>query len=79
MQHTHENSNEETHLILNEVRHQNQIPLRETSTRKKREGKTKIEFVSDETERAKTKSQRRKTIFKKVIYIYLILFLPSRF
>jgi hypothetical protein len=58
-------------LELNEVRHSNQVPLRERKRNGKRHGKTYIHFIADEVERNKAKSQRRSTMFKKVTVIYL--------
>ena len=64
-------------LALNELRHQYQSPLRErTQSKKRQKGPNirKIEYVPCVFERNKTKSQRRKTILKKVCKILKYLF-----
>jgi hypothetical protein len=64
-------------LLINEIGHANEIPLRERKRNGKRRGKTNIHYIADEVERNKAKSQRRSTMFKKVIFFFMPL-LPLR-
>jgi hypothetical protein len=52
-------------LTLHNIRQPAQVPLRDKE-KKKREGKTKIEYITSNLERSNTLSQRRKTLFNKV-------------